>query len=77
MSAPSGGTIVSVADILADLIFLREEQIAGTDTSFQEDLQFTEAVLRSLEAVLLSYEGWRDIFRLDIRYGAASNYLRY
>jgi hypothetical protein len=77
VSAPSGGTIVYVADILADLIVLREEQIAGTDTSFQEDLQFTEAVLRSLEAVLLSYEGWRDIFRLDIRYGAASNYLRY
>ena len=76
--ALAAGTIVQLADIMADLIDLRDNQTAmGIGGGGQEEaVEFAEAVLTSVAGVLAAYEGWRGIFNLDTRYQAASAYLR-
>ena len=69
----TGGTLVRLASVLGDLLDLRGEE----EDAHEDAVQFTEAVLSSLNIVLLSYDGWKEIFRLATRYEAASAYLRY
>ena len=69
----TGGTLVRLASVLGDLLALRGEE----EDAHEDAVQFTEAVLSSLNIVLLSYDGWKEIFRLATRYEAASAHLRY
>jgi hypothetical protein len=70
---PTDGTIVSLASILTDLLALR----AGEETTEEEAVLFTEAVLQSMDIVLQSYSSWEDIFQLETRYQTATAYLRF
>ncbi len=72
----AAGTIVRLADLVDDLINLRDEQTAVDGTGHEEAVEFTEAVLRCEERIILAYSGWRDIFQLNLRYRAASGHLR-
>jgi hypothetical protein len=73
--AAGGGTLVGLADLMTELLALRDDQTAN-GTGQEQAMAFTESILRSEEKVFLSYDGWRDIFDLEVRYKAASVYLR-
>jgi hypothetical protein len=48
-----------------------------SEESKEEARQFTETILQSIDILLGSAEGWRNISNLNHRYGAAATYIRY
>jgi hypothetical protein len=48
-----------------------------SEESKEEARQFTETILQSIDILLGSTEGWRNISNPMHRYGAAATYIRY